>query len=266
MSLAGIPQARGAELDRRANFGRKSRGGMKRTPTAVAAADEDRAPLLGDEPSKSRRRRAIENWQRGRILPVVGLLAVFYLLDVQELVYAAFTSVSCDPPTVRAGVNVSCDVRTLALSRERGLTLTQLGFAGALVLERSAPHDYRVSFATNVSGRAGVLVEHGYFWTTSVVDVAPGPASPGHVEVACEPPRVAVGEQVRCKVVPCDEFWNPTEVEQTAAGHFTVARSGSAGELTVHDDHVSFAATAAGRAGVVVTLGGRSRQHEVEVT
>ena len=32
-------------------------------------------------------------------------------------------------------------------------------------------------------------------------------------------PRVAVGEQVRCKVVPCDEFWNPTEVEQTAAGH-----------------------------------------------
>ena len=134
------------------------------------------------------------------------------------------------------------------------------------MLERSAPHDYRVSFATNVSGRAGVLVEHGYFWTTSVVDVAPGPAAPGHVEVACEPPRVAVGEQVRCKVVPCDEFWNPTEVEQTAAGHFTVARSGSAGELTVHDDHVSFAATAAGRAGVVVTLGGRSRQHEVEVT
>ena len=76
---------------------------MKRSTPAVAAADEDRAPLLGDEPSKSRRRRAIENWQRGRILPVVGLLAVFYLLDVQELVYAAFTSVSCDPPTVRAG-------------------------------------------------------------------------------------------------------------------------------------------------------------------
>ena len=67
-------------------------------------------------------------------------------------------------------------------------------------------------------------------------------------------------------MVPCDEFWNPTEVEQTAAGHFTVARAGSAGELTVHDDHVSFAATAAGRAGVVVTLGGRSRQHEIEVT
>ena len=183
---------------------------------------------------------------------------------MQELVYAAFTSVSCEPPTVRAGTNVSCDVRTLALSRERGLTLTQLGFAGALVLERSAPHDYRVSFATNVSGRAGVLVEHGYLWTTSVVDVAPGPAAPGHVEVACEPPRVAVGEQVHCRVVPCGG-WAADRGRADGGRPITVARLESRrSEPTVHDDQKSFAAAAAGRAGVVVTLGGRSPVHEVE--
>ena len=89
-----------------------------------------------------------------------------------------------------------------------------------------------------------------------MVEVLPGPAI-GRVELSCAPRRVRVGEEVRCAVVPRDRFGNAADVEKPAgapATYFSVARTGGAGEVVVHDAYVSFVAATVGRAGVAVTL------------
>eukprot|EP00966_Prymnesium_polylepis_P050824 1176849-Prymnesium_polylepis.1 len=75
------------------------------------------------------------------------------------------------------------------------------------------------------------------FWSSATVEVLAGAAT-GRVEVACTPPRVRVGEEVRCTVVPRDRFGNVAEVEKpegASSSYFSVAKTGVAGELTVHD-------------------------------
>ena len=102
-----------------------------------------------------------------------------------------------------------------------------------------------------------VLVETPIFDESDRLGWAPRPAT----QVACEPPRVAVGEQAKRRATS-----SGTRPRSSRRRPDSPSRARGARRATVHDDHASFAATAAGRAGVVVTLGGRSRQYEVEVT
>ena len=202
------------------------------------------------------------------ILRLVAVLAGCYLLDLQELVLAAFTSVSCQAGVVRAGTNVTCEIVTASLSAETSLSITQLGGAGAIaLLEGSGEHRYQVTFATAQAGFAGVRVSHQLFWSSATVEVHPA-AAVGPVDVSCTPLRVHVGDTVRCAVVPRDRFGNPAEVEKPNSApddYFGVTAMGRADELAVHDTHVSFIARAAGRAGIVVILDGARTSSDVEV-
>ena len=153
-----------------------------------------------------------------------------------------------------------------------GLSITQLGVAGALVLTNDAQHRYTLTFATRVTGDAGVRATHLPFWSSSVVEVLADIAV--SVDVHCVPPRVSPGSDVRCAIEPRDRFGNVAEVEPPPSGvknFFTVARLGNARDLVVHDTYVSFRAgappdgEASTSAGVVVTLDGRRVESTVSV-
>ena len=201
------------------------------------------------------------------LLTWLAVMLVCYTLQLQEQLYAFFTSVRCEPPIVRAGTNVTCAISTFQLAHETDLSITQLGTAGPIVALSTQPHAYRVRFSTAKAGGAGVRVQHVLASSWSMVEVLPGPAV-GRVEVGCEPRRVAVGEEVRCTVVPRDRFGNHADVEKPAdapADYFSVRPTGGAGKVTVYDTYVSFAAVRGPLAGVVVTLGSARVEAQVDV-
>jgi hypothetical protein len=203
------------------------------------------------------------------VLHAVVLVLVCYVCGVYELLCALGTSVTCTPTTVTAGSAVSCVVTTLSLAQERDLSLTPLGDARSISMVGSAPHTYQLQFGTGVAGVVGVRLQHSWLYRTAAVDVLPAAARGAQTEVACAPARVKPGEQVRCSVVPRDEFGNAGEVVRpagSAAGFFSVSRTGSAGEVTVHDTFVEFVAGEAGSAGISVTLDGVVKAHAVEVS
>lgn len=205
-----------------------------------------------------------------QIAKVLLVLAACWFVGVQDLIFAAFTTVRCGEGAgpVAAGSNVTCVVSTSRLSSEADLSITQLGLAGPIVMLSSTGHTHTISFATGPAGRAGVRVSHAVFWTSAMVDVAAGPAAPGHVEVSCSPPSVPLGKEVRCAVTPRDRWGSAAEVvrpEGAPPGYFAVSKVGGARELAVHDSYVAFVAAEAGRAGVAVTLGGVRAESVVDV-
>ena len=241
---------------------------------SVAAAStsyvDDR--LLGEPKNADEKAPREGNSLQGWLLRLCAVLIGCYLTGLQELVFAGFTTVSCEPRggTVRAGTNVTCEIVTAPLSSETDLSITQLGHAGPIALLETAgrEHVYRVTFSTSRAGRAGVRVTHMLLWSSASVEVVPAAAT-GRVEVACTPRSVRVGEEVRCTVEPRDRFGNLAEVEKpegASSSYFSVAHTGSAGELKVQDTFVAFSPNAAGRAGVAVTLDGVRSESEVQVS
>ena len=198
-------------------------------------------------------------------------LVACYLLGVQDLLLAALTSVNCQPSTIRAGSNVTCEITTGALSSEADLSITQTGSAGRIIMLSDVAHAYRVAFSTRLAGQAGVRVSHSIFWSSASVEVIAKPAV--LVEIACEPKATPVGSSVRCAVTPRDEYGNAAEVEkpggQDGDGHyFAVTHVGGAKDLAVHDADVSFVVggEVGSKAGIAVTLNGRRVEGTVEVT
>ena len=203
-----------------------------------------------------------------KLLRIAALVVCCYLVGVQELVLAAFTSVSCAPVVATAGSNVTCDVQTGMLSSEADLSITQIGAAGRIVLLSESAHAYRVAFGTRAAGAAGVRVAHSIFWSVASVEVVAGPAV--RVEVDCGEQSAAVGTEVRCAVMPRDAFGNVADVEPPegrAKSYFAVARVGGATDLKVHDAHVSFVVggEVGARCGIAVTLDGTRVESTVEV-
>lgn len=235
------------------------------TAESQPAAEYVDERLLGEPKSHTQKGRM------GRTPPWLTWLAVIvfcYTVSLQEQLFALLTSVRCYPETVLAGANATCTITTFFLAAEADLSITQLGAAGPVALLGAQPHRYDVSFSTATAGGAGVRVQHALVSSWSLIEVLPAPAA-GKVEVSCAPQRVRPGQEVRCTVVPRDRFGNEADVEKPAdapASFFSVTRTGGAGELTVHDTYVAFAAGAEpGRAGVAVTLGGVRVEASVEV-
>jgi hypothetical protein len=230
---------------------------LHRNVEASSTYVDDR--LSHEEPKSRMQKLRSGGLLRERRTPLLTWLAIIllcYTVSLQEQVFALFTSVHCSPATVPAGANVTCSISTFQLAAETDLSITQLGEAGSIVLRSTAPHAYQVSFGTAKAGGAGVRVKHALSTSWSMVEVLPGPAI-GRVELSCAPRRVRVGEEVRCAVVPRDSLGNAADVEKPAgapATYFSVARTGGAGEVVVHDAYVSFVAATVGRAGVAVTL------------
>ena len=197
-------------------------------------------------------------------------LVACYLLGVQDLLLAALTSVNCQPSTIRAGSNVTCEITTGALSSEADLSITQTGSAGRIIMLSDVAHAYRVAFSTRLAGQAGVRVSHSIFWSSASVEVIAKPAV--LVEIACEPKAAPVGSSVRCAVTPRDEYGNAAEVEKPEEGgdghYFAVTHVGGAKDLAVHDADVSFVVggEVGSKAGIAVTLNGRRVEGTVEVT
>ena len=246
--------------------------GLPDIETAEEPSDADVDDRLLGEPKSAHQKpeRLDDQSLQGWILRLCAVLAGCYLLGVHELVLAAFTSISCHPAdgTVRAGTNVTCEIVTAFLSSEMALSLTQIGSAGPIALvDGTQKHRYEVTFSTSKAGFAGVRVTHHLFWSSGSVEVMPASAF-GRVEVNCDPPNVRMGQEVRCGIRPRDIYGNLAEVERpdgAAADYFSVAKTGSAGDLAVHDTFVSFFARAMGRAGISVTLNGVRTSSDVEV-
>lgn len=202
-----------------------------------------------------------------KILRLVVFLVACALLGVQDMLFAALTTVSCQPAVVRAGTNVTCDVRTGLFSTDADLSITQTGTAGMLWLLSESVHSYRVAFATSRAGAAGVRLTHSIFWSRATVEVVPAAAAT--VEVLCAPPKVMAGAEVKCDVTPRDAFGNPADVEKppgAADSYFSVSHVGGATALAVHDTYVSFVAGESGsRCGVAVVLDGRRVESVVQV-
>lgn len=207
-----------------------------------------------------------------RVLRALIAIAGCFVLGVHEVIFSAFTSVRCEPAVVRAGTNVTCEVRTGRLAGDADLSITQTGNAGRIVLLSESAHAYRVAFGTRVAGDAGVRVSHAIFWSSASVEVVAGPAR--RVDVLCAPPAgaqtVAAGLQVRCDVTPRDEHGNAADVvrpEGAPETYFAVSHVGGATQLQVHDTHVSFVAggDAGSRCGIAVTLDGKRVESTVEV-
>lgn len=204
-----------------------------------------------------------------RLLRIIAALAASYLLGVHELLFAGFTHVSCAPNPVRAGANVTCKVRTGALSSDTDLSITQTGTAGQIALLSESAHAYIIAFATRKTGAAGVSLSHSIFWSDASVEVIAGQAR--SVDVDCTPKLAAADAEVRCAVTPRDVYGNPAEVEPGESGpasRFTVTHLGRATKLEVHDDYVSFVAASAGdgrKAGIAVSLDGRRVESIVNI-
>ena len=203
------------------------------------------------------------------IAQLIALAVVCWTIGVHEMIFAAFTRVHCTPLLVRAGSNASCIVQRSILSSDNGLTITQVGTAGTIMMMDEQSTSYHVSFTTRASGAAGVRVTHAWFWHTAWVEVIPAPAVA--VDVACRPQQVPPGADVRCAVTPRDAFGNPGAVEKpmaVSAKFFSVSAIGSASQLAVHDEYVSFVAgdQVGSRAGIVVTLAGKPVESSVQIT
>ena len=219
------------------------------------------------EPTEHSQKR----WQQASIstkqlLRVLALIVSAHLLGVLDFLCAVLTAVQCSPAIVIAGANVTCEITTGTLSSDADLSITQLGVAGVISLLNEDAHLYRVSFTTQASGRAGLVVSHMLFWSTSTVEVLAGPAIT--VDVACAPHAVGLGSKVQCAVKPRDALGNMAEVSRpsdSSDSYFSVGALGSAHDLEVHDTYVSFIAGASGNAGIRVMLNGHRFESGVVV-
>lgn len=168
---------------------------------------------------------------RRECLMLTALFVLAYLSGAEEIIFAYFTTLRCEPAIIRAGTNVTCEMSTSAYSREYDLSISQRGGAGPIELLASEPHWYRVTFATGTAGAAGLRARHAIFWTSSWVEVVAGPAVSAAVE--CGPPRVAPGAKVHCMVTTRDAHGNLAEVEKPADG--ARARASDASNVHVRD-------------------------------
>ena len=239
-------------------------GGFVDPRVAAQQATEPKAP--SDKPQSS---LAGDGGLGARLARIAAALVACYLLGVQEILFAALTSVHCSPATVSAGSNVTCDVQTGAFSSDVDLSITQTGNAGKITMVSESAHAYRISFATRVAGAAGVKLTHSVFRSAASVDVIAGPAR--SVDVDCTPKLAITDAEVRCAVTPRDIYGNVADVEPSARGgtrpRFTVSFLGRATNLAVHDEHVSFvvAAGLGHTAGIAVSLDGRRVESTVEI-
>jgi len=194
---------------------------------------------------------------------------VVYFAGGHEVLFALFASVRCTPSMVAAGENVTCDISTLRIAAQTDLYVVPTGGASELWLARPAEGAgprWTVGFATSSAGRAGVRVRHTLCTASADVEVVAGRAA--SAVPMCAPARVTAGSLVRCEVVPRDRHGNVAEVvrpEGAPKGYFSVAPLGTADRISVGDTHVSFTASAVGRAGVAITLNGQREQSDVEV-
>ena len=248
---------------------------MRPRPTACNEEEADSwvDHRLAGEPKAAWHKRAPTHGSGSMWRPMLrisALAAVGYLLGVHDMLFAALSDVRCVPAVVQAGHNVTCTITLVGSLHDAALSLTPIGTAGAIALldDEAVANTYRITFATATAGEAGVRIAQSIFWSTSLVEVAAGQATT--VGVACAPPSVAAGAQVRCTVTPVDVYGNAADVQKPAnapAGYFSVSRVGGARELSVHDTFVSFRAAEGegGRAGVAITLNGRRVESTVAV-
>lgn len=139
---------------------------MRRPFAAAPSAAEERLP------TELKRRRAAGDWEFSLwLLRVFMAAAACYSIGLHELVASAFTTVSCQPPTVGAGQDVTCSISLSTLASPTELSVTQSGHAGRLSMLEQSERSYRISFETASSGAAGVVVSHSLFWSSSSVQV-----------------------------------------------------------------------------------------------